>query len=167
MRTRVLLILVVTALLGASALAELGVLDSKSGIIRVAEVSLGTASNGSASEFQCNMPGNGISWRISEGASSVQFVIHYSFINRRSSSQRFAVGYKVWKQSGSSWILVADSERAVDRAVGANDSNSGDRSVPRLSLSTGGDVFRVTVFYDITGVRGNSTSRTFRVDRSL
>ena len=167
MRTRVLLITVITVLLGAVAFANLGVLDSKSGIIRIAEVSLGTATNGSASEFQCNMPGDGISWRISEGSSSVQFMIHYNFINRRSTAQRFAVGYKVWKQSGNSWILVADSERAVDRTVGANDSNSGDCSVPRLSLSTGGDVFRVAVFYDITGVRSNSTSRMFRVDRSL
>lgn len=164
---RVLPILVVTVLLGAAVSAHLGVADSKSGIIHIAEVALGVAANGSASVFQCNMPGDGISWRVSEGANSVQFVIHYRFTNQQSASQRFVVGYKVWKQSGNQWILVADSDRAVDRTVGGNNSNSGDCVVPRLSLSGGGDVFRVTVSYSIDGIRNGQTSRSFRVDRVL
>lgn len=164
---RVLPLLIIILVLGTAVWAHLGVADSKSGIIHIAEVALGTASNGTASEFQCNMPGDGISWRVSEGANSAQFVIHYRFTNRRSGSQRFAVGYKVWKQSGNSWILVADSDHAVERTVGGNNSMSGDCSIPRVSLSGGGDTFRVVVFYNIDAVRNGQTSRAFRVDRSL
>lgn len=159
---RVLPILVIILFLAAAVSAHLGVADSKSGVIHIAEVALGA--NG---DVQCNMPGDGTSFRVSEGANSAQFVIHYRFNNGRSGSQRFVVGYKVWKQSGGSWILVADGDRAVNRTVGAGDSNSGDCSIPRLSLSGGGDAFRVIVTYEISGVKSNSTGRTFRVDRAL
>ena len=101
------------------------------------------------------------------GANSAQFVIHYRFNNGRSGSQRFVVGYKVCKQSGGSWILVADGDRAVNRTVGAGDSNSGDCAIPRISLAGGGNTFRVAVIYDISGVKSNSTSRSYRVDRGL
>ena len=163
MKTRLLLILGVVLVFAAALQAHLGVADSKSGIIHVAEVTLGTAG-----ESQCNMPGAGVTWRVSENANSAQFVIHYRFANGRSSgSQRFAVGYKVWKQSGNSWIVVADNERAVDRNVSANDTSFGDCAIPRLSLAGGGNAFRVTVTYDISGVGNSSTSRMFRVDRAL
>lgn len=159
---RVLPILVIILFLAAAVSAHLGVADSKSGVVHIAEVVLAAAGG-----LQCNMQGVGTTYRVSEGANSVQFVIHYKFDNRQSSNQRFAVGYKVWKQSGNSWIVVADSERAVDRTVSGNDSASGDCNIPRLSLAGGGNVFRVTVIYDVSGVRSNSTSRMFRVDRSL
>lgn len=159
---RVLPILVIIIFLAAAVSAHLGVADSKSGVIHIAEVALGA--NGSV---QCNMPGDGVSFRVSEGANSVQFVIHYLFANTKSSDQRFAVGYKVWKQSGNSWILVADNERAAERAVQGGKSTFGECNIPRVSLASAGDIFRVTVIYDIAGVKSNSTSRLFRVDRSL
>ena len=157
---RVLPILAIILILGAAVSAHLGVADSKSGVVHVAEALL-------RGDLQCNMPGDGTAWRVSENANSVQFVIHYRFMNQRSANQRFVVGYKVWKQSGNSWIVVADNERAVDRNVSANDSASGDCNVPRLSLAGGGNAFRVMVTYGIAGGSNGQTSRTFRIERAL
>lgn len=174
MKTRIMpaLFAAAIALLGiaAVAFADLGVSDSGDrgqANVNVADLSLQCTAGGTA-EANCSMPADGAGWSISENAAKVQFAIHYKLMNQRPVlTQRFTVGYKIWRQDGNNWTLVADKANAVDKTVGANSNASGDCTIPSQKLDKNGNTFKIMIRYDTSDVKTDYATRVLTVDRVL
>ncbi len=172
MKTRITTIIVISvALLCASvAFGALGVLntgDRGTAVVQIADVTLQCTAGGTA-DSNCSMPNDNATWSISENSDKVQFVIHYKFTNQRPVlTQRFTVGYRVWKQDGSNWTLVADKAGAVDRTVSANSNIAGDCQIPAQKLDKSGGTFKVMIKYDTSDVKTDYATRVLTVDRVL
>lgn len=174
MKTRIMraAVAAVIVLLGTAAVAygNLGVTDSGergTAVIHVADLTLQCSASGTA-DARCSMPADNAGWSVSENASKAQFVINYKFVNQRPVlSQRFTVGYRVWRQDGSDWTLVADKANAVDKTVGANSNVSGDCVIPPQRMEKQGGTFKIAIRYDVSDVKTDYATRVLSVDRVL
>ena len=174
MRRRIITAAVVALIavlgLAAAAFGSIGVADTGErgqAVIRVADLSLQCTASGTA-DSRCSMPNDGAGWSVSENAGKVQFVINYRFVNQRPvQAQRFSVGYKVWRQDGSDWTLIADKANAVDKTVGANSNASGECQIPAQKMDKSGNTFKIMIRYDTTDVKTDYATRMLTVDRVL
>jgi hypothetical protein len=174
MKTRIMpaVIAAVIALLGIATIAfgDLGVSDGGergTAVVHVADLTLQCTSGGTA-DTRCSMPADNAGWSVSESAGKVQFVINYKLVNQRPVlAQRFAIGYRVWRQDGNNWTLVADKANAVDKTVGANSNASGECAIPAQKMEKPGGTFKIAIRYDVSDVKTDYATRVLTVDRVL
>ena len=156
--------------LASAVVADIGLCDigeKGQAVIHVGDVTLRCTPGGNG-DSTCSMPADGAGWSISEKAGKLQFIVHYHFINQRPvMTQRFVLGYTVWRQDGQTWTIVADKANAVAKTVAANSTINGDCSIPTQKLGKSGGTFKITLKYEGCDAKSAPQTRILTVDRVL
>jgi hypothetical protein len=160
-RSILLALLLITALMSAPVVADIGVFyqgQSGTAVIHVADAVLRATSGGA--ETNCAMPSDNTSYPVSRDANRVEMIGHYHFSNQKAQSQVFAVGYKVWDSSGR---LVRDSGSAVQETVRPNGQQAGDFRIGVLDVASSGSAYRISVRCEVQSAKESQTTRTVKV----